>query len=170
MDSWIRKTQNKNNNPKSEHRTFLYIYVVWTRRQAKKRRQEWEQEHKVLVDLSIIAAVVLLVVIVGVFFLGFGFVLWELSQTFFNWFLIFWDSQTKALNTNSVWDLIWNCRWQTQSGIQRWTKEAGHNITVNAVLVAIVCLNIIETRFQWVNFEVCPGTLWRRTGHEPTPT
>lgn len=27
-------------------------------------------------------------------------------------------------------------------------KEAGHNITVNAVLVAIVCLNIIETRFQ----------------------
>lgn len=27
-------------------------------------------------------------------------------------------------------------------------KEAGKNITVNAVLVAIVCLNIIETRFQ----------------------
>lgn len=99
------------------------------------------------------------------FFLGFGFVLWELSQTFFNWFLIFRDSQTKALNPNSVWDLIRNCRWQTQSGI-RWAleTEAGHNITVNAVLVAIVCLNIIETRFQWVNFEVCPATLWRRTG------
>lgn len=95
------------------------------------------------------------------FFLGFGFVLWESSQTFFNWFLIFRDSQTKALNTNSVWDLIRNCRWQIPKWDTLWRRR-GTILASTLSSLLVVCLNIIETRFQWVNFEVCPATLWRK--------
>lgn len=46
MDSWIRKTQNQNqNNPKSEHRTFLYIYVVWTREDKPKSDDKNENKN-----------------------------------------------------------------------------------------------------------------------------
>lgn len=95
MDSWIRITKNQN-KPKKKQNSFIYSI-----RDEKTSQSDEKNENK-NTQFCWSFHYCCCCCCWRFFPFGFGFVLWELSQTFFNWFLIlyflfFWRLTDKGI-------------------------------------------------------------------------
>lgn len=82
MDSWIRKTQNQN-NPKREHRTFLYIYVVWTREDKPKSDDKNENKNTKFLLIFPLLLLLFFLLLLLEFFPGLWFCIMRIEPNIF---------------------------------------------------------------------------------------